>query len=301
MSGNIGVESRLGEGSNFWFSLPLELAKEQPKPRQKRLDIHVYTLFETEKSQQVIADILRSWGGAVTQLNKLGDTLMGEVAGAILITDETMMLANKEPLLRLCEQGLKLIALASMNSIVMNEVASESMADIKLIKPICPSELYNALIQLTQTAAPLVDEQEPELTHQLPHYMARVLLAEDDLINQQVASAVLSKFGLNVDIAANGHEAVNALSEHEYELVFMDCMMPVMDGYQATKAIRTGLAGDNNKHIPVVALTADAMSGSEEKCRAAGMDDYMTKPLDPDQMTRVLEKWLGKMNVDHHA
>jgi CheY-like chemotaxis protein len=116
-----------------------------------------------------------------------------------------------------------------------------------------------------------------------------------------VASAVLSKFGLNVDIAANGHEAVNALSEHEYELVFMDCMMPVMDGYQATKAIRTGLAGDNNKHIPVVALTADAMSGSEEKCRAAGMDDYMTKPLDPDQMTRVLEKWLGKMNVDHHA
>jgi len=78
-------------------------------------------------------------------------------------------------------------------------------------------------------------------------------------------------------------------------------MMPVMDGYQATKAICTGLAGDNNNPIPVVALTADAMSGSEDKCREAGMDDYMTKPLGPDPMTRVLETSLGDMKVDHHA
>lgn len=305
MSGQIGVESKVREGATFWFSLPLELCGKQPEPRQKQLKTAVYTCFETDTYQRVVANMLASWGTEAIKLRKLTDAFnLSEIAegkGAILITDESLLLAHQELLDRLRAQEVKVIAVAAMNSVLMTEQHNHHLADIKLIKPISPSELYNALVNLTKSANSTEWELKATETPDIPQYQARVLLAEDDLINQQVASAVLAKFGLEVTIAANGQEAINALSEQHYHLAFMDCMMPIMDGYQATQALRAGLAGEDNQHIPVVALTADAMAGAEEKCRAAGMDDYMTKPLDPDALAAMLETWLVEMRVDHYA
>jgi two-component system sensor histidine kinase/response regulator len=119
-----------------------------------------------------------------------------------------------------------------------------------------------------------------------------VLLVEDDIINQQVAMALLGKFGLTVELAENGQEAVDKLKNGSYALVLMDCMMPVMDGYEATKLIRSGGAGDMNSVIPVIALTANAMEGSAEECIAVGMSDYISKPFDPQIIVEKLEKWL---------
>jgi PAS domain S-box-containing protein len=120
----------------------------------------------------------------------------------------------------------------------------------------------------------------------------RILLAEDNLINQQVALAMLDKLGYGVKTVGNGAEAIEALRRGTYDLVLMDCMMPQMDGYEATRRIREQRTGIRNPQIPIIALTADAMSGDRDKCLQAGMSDYITKPVDLGKLAEVLKKWL---------
>ena len=126
----------------------------------------------------------------------------------------------------------------------------------------------------------------------------RVLLVEDNSINQEVAKGLLEGFGLKADTANNGIEAIHVISHASlsapYTLIFMDCQMPEMDGFEATRAIREGKAGVNNKNIPVIALTANAMKGDRDKCIAAGMDDYISKPIDPKLLGEKLHKWGAK-------
>ena len=121
---------------------------------------------------------------------------------------------------------------------------------------------------------------------------ARILVAEDNLTNQEVAVAMLNKLGYRADLVANGVEALQALREADYDVVLMDCEMPEMDGYEATRRIRERRTGTRNPHIPIIALTADAMTGDRDKCLQAGMNDYLAKPVEPRQLADVLEKWL---------
>ena len=118
----------------------------------------------------------------------------------------------------------------------------------------------------------------------------RVLVAEDNVVNQKVAMRMLEKLGLRVDVAANGREAVEMVKMLPYDLVFMDCHMPEMDGYEAVAAIRRRESGDS--HTPVVAMTADAMEGYREQCLAAGMDDFITKPVKMDALVQTIKKWV---------
>jgi len=121
---------------------------------------------------------------------------------------------------------------------------------------------------------------------------ARILVAEDNLTNQEVAMAILNKLGYHADLVANGVEAIQALREGQYDVVLMDCEMPEMDGYEATRLIRERGTGTHNPHIPIIALTADAITGDRDKCLQAGMSDYLAKPVEPQQLADVLEKWL---------
>ena len=125
-----------------------------------------------------------------------------------------------------------------------------------------------------------------------PNRHGRILLAEDNLTNQVVAEAMLSKLGLRSDLVANGVEALLALSEIDYDLVLMDCEMPEMDGYEATRRIRDRRSGVRNPEIPIVAVTSDAMIGDREKCLGAGMNDYLAKPIEWQQLGNILDKWL---------
>jgi CheY-like chemotaxis protein/HPt (histidine-containing phosphotransfer) domain-containing protein len=123
---------------------------------------------------------------------------------------------------------------------------------------------------------------------------ARILLAEDNLTNQIVAQAMLDRLGYNVDMVATGVEAINALRDTEYDLLLMDCEMPEMDGYEASRRIRDGEANSNNSTVPIVAVTADAMSGDRDRCLKAGISDYLAKPVELQRLKEVLEKWLAK-------
>ncbi len=132
----------------------------------------------------------------------------------------------------------------------------------------------------------------PRQASRQPRFAARILLAEDDLTNQHVAVAILGRLGCHVDVVKNGLEAVKALRNAAYQLVFMDCSMPEMDGYEATRLIRDPSSGTQNPKIPIVALTATAMNDDRGKCLEAGMDDYVSKPVEPEQLRRMVEKWL---------
>ncbi len=126
-----------------------------------------------------------------------------------------------------------------------------------------------------------------------PKSRARILLAEDNLTNQQVAVAILRKFGYAADVAGNGVEVLDALRKADYDVVLMDCKMPEMDGYEAARQIRDARTGMRNPHIPIIAITADAISGDREKCLESGMNDYLSKPVEPRQLSEILEKWLN--------
>jgi CheY-like chemotaxis protein len=156
---------------------------------------------------------------------------------------------------------------------------------------------------LAKDAAVWHDRSQPMVTQQSLRTQAiqrrhRVLLAEDNIVNQKVALRMLEKLGCAVDVASDGGAAVKAWEESEYDAIFMDCQMPVLDGYEATRAIRAAELKSGRKRTPVIALTAHAMKGADEQCYAAGMDDYLTKPIERAQLIACIERWLSGNNIE---
>ena len=131
-----------------------------------------------------------------------------------------------------------------------------------------------------------------ELRNSLAHRKARVLLAEDNITNQQVALSILKHLGLRADAVADGAEAVKAMATVPYDLVLMDVQMPVMDGLEATRLVRGGETAVRNPWVPIIAMTANAIQGDRGKCLEAGMSDYVSKPVSPQTLAAVLGKWL---------
>jgi CheY-like chemotaxis protein/HPt (histidine-containing phosphotransfer) domain-containing protein len=168
-----------------------------------------------------------------------------------------------------------------------------------LIKPVKKSQLYDCLAAVLGVAAPPVKAPEAALVtrHTLSEdrrRKARILLAEDNPTNQQVALRILEKMGFRADAVANGREAIQALKMAPYDIVFMDVQMPVMDGFEATRQIRDPQSAVCNHKIPIIAMTAHAMKGDRERCLEAGMDDYVPKPISPQALASALEKWLDR-------
>jgi CheY-like chemotaxis protein len=164
-----------------------------------------------------------------------------------------------------------------------------------LLKPIRQSELREAIARVLgareqEGAIPLITRYSLQDARD-PGSFLNVLLAEDNAVNQRLAVRLLEKRGHKVVVAGNGLEALAALKKESFDLVFMDVQMPEMDGYEATAAIREA-ERDSGRHQPVIALTAHAMKGDREKCLAAGMDGYLSKPIKPQELDEVLEEYL---------
>jgi CheY-like chemotaxis protein len=197
----------------------------------------------------------------------------------------------------------RLIILTSMGYMHTQDELKAAGVDAYLVKPIKQSRLFDCLVNVLGRAAaehvftkPSKNAARAEIAEELKHANhARILLAEDNIVNQKVALAQLRGLGFSADAVANGHEVLSALKQVPYDIIFMDCQMPEMDGYEAARMIRhaerTGHASWKAP-VHIVAMTANAMTGDREKCMAAGMDDYLSKPVRKTELQSALIKWV---------
>jgi CheY-like chemotaxis protein len=189
--------------------------------------------------------------------------------------------------------GIHLVMLTSFGERGHAAAARETCVAAYLTKPVRQSQLFDCLANVLSAAAVTQPDVRLLTKHTLKEARMNpnklILLAEDNIVNQKVAIRQLQKLGYRADAVANGREAIEALSRIPYDLVLMDCQMPEMDGYEATAEIRRLEAG--KRHIPIVAMTAHALEGEREKCLAAGMDDYFSKPVKAHELAKMLERW----------
>jgi len=320
MGGMIGVTSRPSEGSTFWFTLPLSLDTQDIAPLLPQSDlegVHVLIVDDNKINCRVLHEQLSSWGMRSSAYPTGGEAMraLREAQAArdpyqVAILDYYLPDMDGESLGRMIKDdpALRETLLVMLTSVGQRGDAkrvSEVGFSAYLVKPVSPSQLLDALSTVlgtykegisttlitrhtlaeSQTAeAVLVPKQEKPIH-------ARILVVEDNAVNQRMAVRMLEKLGCRVDVAANGLEAVEMVERLKYDLVFMDCQMPEMDGYEATAEIRR--REDASRHTLIIAMTAHTMQGDREKCLKAGMDDYIAKPIKKERLLEIMEKWMS--------
>jgi PAS domain S-box-containing protein len=288
MGGEIGVESVPGEGSTFWFTVRLGLAQ-APEKVLPRLKGHRILVVDDNATNRRVLQLQLERNGCQVVAVDTGQAALTELANSkfgALLTDYRMPGMDGIDLVAAIRavpafSALPIVILASQDD--RERLHNAPVSEI-LMKPVRESSLLRSLQRIfSDRPVPASDSAEPAAT---PGATGRgtVLLAEDNLVNQRVATLLLKKLGYGVDIVSNGRQAVEALKERSYDLVLMDCQMPEMDGFEATKAIRAGVSTT----VPIVALTANALQGEREKCLEAGMNDYLAKPINRDLLAAKL-------------
>ncbi|WP_374353369.1 response regulator, partial [Chitinimonas sp.] len=306
MGGSIHVSSRPGAGSQFHFDIRFELAASTPPvPLPSGLrNARVLVVDDSAAARAVLAENLSEFGMQVDTAN-CGPTALQAITQAdasapyqIVFTDWQMPELDGMALIRAIKTGEHLVAPPKMVLVTafghddVQRQAETIGADGLLFKPISPSVLQDTLAEVfsSMSANPATTAMEP-----IGHYPGvRLLVAEDNAINQQIVVELLEMAGIAVDIAENGKQAVDLARRAEpgrYAMIFMDLQMPVMDGHQATEILRA--LSDYDK-VPIVALTAHAISDVRTRCLEQGMQDFLTKPIHPDQLFRLLARWLAK-------
>ena len=310
------MTSKEGKGSKFWFTAVLE---KQQDSSEKKIIVHedikekkILIVDDNSTNRFVLREQLKYWGcrydeasNGMTALKKLQGARERDDPFEIALIDMQMPEMSGETLGRKIKEhpDLKKTCLIMMTSIG-ERGAAKRMGKIGfaayLIKPVKQSQLYNCLVTVAGILKDTSNIQPaPMITRHLltekQRAKVRILLAEDDRINQKVALGILGKIGYFADTVANGKEAVKALENIPYNIVLMDCQMPEMDGYEATGIIRNPESSVLDHKVPVIAMTANVMKGDRKKCLDAGMDDYISKPINPKSLSKILERWLVKM------
>jgi two-component system sensor histidine kinase/response regulator len=320
MGGTIGVRSRVGEGSCFWFTV--NLRKQTDGSRGADTSAAVLTglriLIVDDKAinRRILELMTKKWGMQPTLVHSGSEALdvlsgrHGQPGFDFALLDVDMSPTDGIELGRAikarAEGGdTKLVLLTSFGRRGDAKAAKEAGLAAYLTKPVRERQLHDCLVAvMTQLPSSLplsaTNESLPLITrHSLAETKARVdlriLLAEDNIINQKVAVRLFQRLGYRIDVVANGREAVEAMSRIRYDVVFMDCQMPDMDGFEATCLIREHEASGTRRRVRIVAMTANAMQGDRERCLAAGMDEYLAKPISMDALAQVL----GRINQEH--
>jgi len=300
--GEIGFESEYGKGSAFWFSLSLAKAAQSSLALADHhclAGIKVLVVDDNPTQRLLLVSYLQQWGmhadaigdGRVA-LHLIRRALQQDKPYKLAIIDSQMPGMSGAELvtalrLEVSADALTILILSTINHSIKNSCVQQ--VQHSLTKPISQRQLLNAVLDCftkTSTRLPLSLTSTPQIS---PFMNTRkILLVEDNAVNQKVADIMLKKLNCEVTLANNGKEAVAKLQQaNDFELIFMDCQMPEMDGFEATREIRKM----ETKHIPIVALTANAMEGDAQRCQAAGMDDYLSKPVKLQDFERVLQRW----------
>jgi two-component system sensor histidine kinase/response regulator len=319
MDGEIGVRSEVGKGSTFWFRVRLEKQTGPVEPIPKiyfrdLFDLRVLVVDDNATNRQILRHQLFAWkmqkGSAADGFEAL-DLLRTAAADGrpydLALLDMQMPEMDGMTLARAIKAdpsiaATRLIILTSMGNIHTQVELKAAGVDAYLIKPVKQSRLFDCLISVLGSAAaghvvadhaaeaPIV----PLSSESVQIRSARILLAEDNIVNQKVALAQLKGLGFAADAVANGQEVLSALKQVPYDIILMDCQMPEMDGYEASRLIRQSEQRPSvspKASVYIIAMTANAMSGDREKCLAAGMDDYLSKPVRKAELHSALVKW----------
>jgi two-component system sensor histidine kinase/response regulator len=313
MKGEIGVESTLGRGSIFWFTVKLgEVKSEAQKPSNlmdQLIGMRILVVDDNQINRQIVSELTRAWGmkpeEAIDGKQALEKLKMAHEFGdpyRFVITDRTMpemdgrdlgIALRKEDIFK----NTILIMFDSASHMDEDELKQIGFNEI-LTKPVMQSELFNAIVETLKAVIHTVGNNElcsPDSTVGRAA-CARILLVEDNPVNRDVALEMLSSCGYNCDCVCNGNQAVETIKNKNYDLVLMDCQMPGVDGFETTRLIRRWeseqkTANGSVPRIPVIAMTAHAVKGDREHCIAAGMDDYLTKPIHMDKLIETISKW----------
>jgi len=322
MGGEAGVESTPGAGSTFWFTARFALAARKHIDRQAQNEalrgLRVLVVDDNASNRRALASQLMACGihvvcvsTAQDALQKLVDATFADEPFEVALLDFHMPECDGEQLGKLIRSynhltHTRLVLLTSAGHRGDAQRFAELGFAGYLVKPITRRDLTACLsLVMSSSAESWKERAQPLVTrHQVRAVRVegdrRILLAEDNPVNQKVARMVLEKLGLEVQVVNNGREAVEAWKQGKFDLILMDGQMPDLDGYAATREIRD-LEHGTDRHIPIVALTAHAMKGDDTKCFEAGMDDYLTKPLNREQLLACLEKHFGKLAPERAA
>ncbi|KWN64372.1 response regulator [Burkholderia ubonensis] len=314
MGGALTVESAPGRGSVFTVTARLEptdgAAGAVEGARRSLAGLKVLIADDSETDRRVLVEHAIEWQLRVATASG-GDDALAQLRAAaadgqpfdLAIVDVRMPGMDGISLVRHIRndpalRGLRIITLTAFEMMDSIQVAQELGIDARLTKPLHGSDLYACIASAMRvtpprlpSSAPLADEAEPDGGPLPGAASARVLLVEDNAVNQQITLAMLEDTGYAVAVAENGRQALERLANERFDVVLMDCQMPLMDGFEATELLRRREAETGAPRLPVIALTANAISGDRERCIAAGMDDYLSKPFRRDVLLKLLARF----------